>query len=170
MSEEFEPEEEIGKRPRGRPHSLEPDERTIKIVEGLGRIQATVEEIARVLNVTKKTYISFKKRHPIIEDAYQTGRAMGRVSLRRAQFRNAENGNTTMQIWLGKQYLEQSDHQNVNSNVTFSESAGSGAMLAEMIRRSAEARRISSGGASGGESADTDDDHETDDHETGDEG
>lgn len=37
------------------------------------------------------------------------GRAARNVSLRRLQLRAAEQGNATMLIWLGKQYLDQSD-------------------------------------------------------------
>jgi hypothetical protein len=35
----------------------------------------------------------------------------GRMSLRRLQWKKAQEGNTTMLIWLGKQYLGQSDKQ-----------------------------------------------------------
>lgn len=37
-------------------------------------------------------------------------RSSMRLRLRRAQFRLAMEGNVTMLIWLGKQYLGQSDH------------------------------------------------------------
>lgn len=33
----------------------------------------------------------------------------GRMSLRRKQWQAVENGNTTMLVWLGKQYLRQKD-------------------------------------------------------------
>ena len=36
--------------------------------------------------------------------------AYGKRSLRRAQLQNALKGNATMQIWLGKQFLGQSDN------------------------------------------------------------
>jgi len=35
--------------------------------------------------------------------------AMGKMSIRRLQFEKAKEGNTTMLIWLGKQYLGQTD-------------------------------------------------------------
>ena len=44
--------------------------------------------------------------HEIMERGY----ARGRVSLRRRQMENADNGNATMQIWLGKQLLGQRDN------------------------------------------------------------
>ena len=34
---------------------------------------------------------------------------MGRISLRRAQFEKALSGNVVMQIWLGKQHLDQKE-------------------------------------------------------------
>ena len=41
------------------------------------------------------------------------------MSLRRQQFKSAEAGNVTMQIWLGKQYLGQTDKVEENNiNVT----------------------------------------------------
>ena len=36
-------------------------------------------------------------------------RDLGKVSLRRQQWKAAEKGNITMQIWLGKQLLKQSE-------------------------------------------------------------
>lgn len=40
----------------------------------------------------------------------EKGRENGKMSLRRAQFKKAvEDGNVAMQIWLGKQYLDQRD-------------------------------------------------------------
>ncbi len=37
------------------------------------------------------------------------GREQGKTKLRRLQWKSAEAGNVAMQIWLGKQYLGQSD-------------------------------------------------------------
>lgn len=41
------------------------------------------------------------------------GRETGKMSLRRKQLEVAKSGNVTMLIWLGKQYLGQSDKQEV---------------------------------------------------------
>ena len=38
------------------------------------------------------------------------------MSLRRAQFRKAEEGNVTMLIWLGRNYLGQREEYKVTSN------------------------------------------------------
>jgi hypothetical protein len=44
----------------------------------------------------------------------ERGKAKGRISMRRAQLRILENGNATMAIWLGKQYLGQTDEIGLN--------------------------------------------------------
>jgi hypothetical protein len=106
------------KRKAGRPPALEPDEKTVTTVKGLGRIQATTKECAAVLGVTEKTFIEFRKRHPEIQSAYEEGVGAGRASLRRRQFKAAEAGNATMLVWLGKQYLGQTDKQDINTAVT----------------------------------------------------
>lgn len=46
-------------------------------------------------------------------EAKEAGQLSGKASLRRMQFKTAESGNATMQIWLGKQYLGQKDKQDV---------------------------------------------------------
>ncbi len=44
------------------------------------------------------------------EDVIHQGKTLGKVALRRAQWRNAvEKNNVTMQIWLGKNCLSQTD-------------------------------------------------------------
>lgn len=74
-----------------------------KQVESLAAIQCTFEEIALVVGCSKKTLQ--RRFAKVIEAARKTGRA----SLRRVQWDAAMNGNITMQIWLGKQILKQSD-------------------------------------------------------------
>jgi hypothetical protein len=44
--------------------------------------------------------------------------AVGRMSLRRKQWKAAEDGNTTMLVWLGKQYLGQSDKSEVTGAIS----------------------------------------------------
>ena len=95
----------------GRPPKLHPDEATLKIVRGLGNIQATSKECAAVLDVTEPTWTKFKADHPEVAEAYAGGSGEGLASLRRRQFKAAQDGNATMLIWLGKQYLGQADKQ-----------------------------------------------------------
>ena len=42
-------------------------------------------------------------------EVFRQKRDLGKTSLRRNQWKLAENGNSTMQIWLGKQILKQSE-------------------------------------------------------------
>ena len=97
------------KRGRGRPVALEPDAKTRKIVKGLGEIQATVKECAAVLGVGEATYLRFLERNPDINELFTNAQERGKSSLRRYQFKLAAKGHPTMLIWLGKQYLGQTD-------------------------------------------------------------
>ena len=69
----------------------------------LAQLHCTFEEIAEFSGVSTKTlqrnYVHLIKK----------GRQMGKISLRRAQFEKALNGNVVMQIWLGKQHLDQKE-------------------------------------------------------------
>jgi len=94
---------------RGRPPALQADEETLKTLRSLGQIHCTTKEAAAVLGVSEPTFIAFLKRHKKAREEFENGKENGKASLRRMQFRSAENGNTTMQIWLGKQYLEQKE-------------------------------------------------------------
>ena len=80
------------------------------LVEKLAHIQCTQEEIAEVLGVSTRTLLRNKEFCHI----YKKGLESGKSSLRRLQFKSAEAGNATMQIWLGKQYLGQKDKQEVD--------------------------------------------------------
>lgn len=104
----------------GRPPKLTPDENTLGIVRGLGNIQATTKECASVLGVSEPTYLKFKSDHPEVAEHYAEGAGQGLASLRRTQFRMAET-NASMAIWLGKQYLDQSDKQQVEQTMDVSD-------------------------------------------------
>jgi hypothetical protein len=95
------------KHPGGRPR-LQFD---LRQVEDLGRIQSTHAELAAVLGVSLDTVKRRLKDDPEFCTAYEKGLEHGKSSLRRIQWKGALGGNTTMQIWLGKQYLEQSDRR-----------------------------------------------------------
>lgn len=102
----------------GRPLKLTADEATLKTIKGLGNIQAVNKECAAVLGVTEPTWIKFKKENPEVIDALEQGQGEGRASLRRRQFKAANDGNATMLIWLGKQYLDQKDKQEIEQSGT----------------------------------------------------
>lgn len=101
----------------GRPPALTPDEATLEIIKGLGEIQCTTRECAAVLGVSHQTFIAFKAKHQEVSDALEAGMQTGRQSLRRKQFKMAET-NASMAIWLGKQYLDQTDKQDITASVT----------------------------------------------------
>ena len=69
--------------------------------ENLCGLQCTLEEICGWFGVTDKTLDS-------CSEVFKQKRGAGKISLRRSQWRLAEN-NATMAIWLGKQYLGQTD-------------------------------------------------------------
>ena len=73
------------------------------LVERLASIQCTQEEIANILEVSTKTL----QRNEEFCLIYKKGLDNGRMSLRRFQWEAAKKGNTTMLVWLGKQYLGQ---------------------------------------------------------------
>ena len=80
-----------------------------KLVEQLASIQCTDEEIAAICGVSHDTLLRRKNDDPVFLEAIEQGRAKGRVSLRRLQWKAANSGNPTLLIWLGKQILGQSD-------------------------------------------------------------
>ena len=93
----------------------------------------TLDDICAVMGVTDKTLVRLintylyeditghKRRgtaKPVrFSEAFNKYSANGRMSLRREQFRSAMNGNVTMQIWLGKQYLGQVEQPDTTVNV-----------------------------------------------------
>ena len=93
---------EIQKPKRGRPKK----HIDLELVEKLALIQCTYSEIASTLSVSVDTLT----RNKDFAATYKRGAESGRKSLRRMQFESANKGNITMQIWLGKQYLAQSDY------------------------------------------------------------
>src|ERR1700693_567593 len=86
---------------RGRPKKFV----DLGLVEKLAHIQCTYGEIAATLGVSVDTL----QRNRDFAAIYKKGAEGGRKSLRRMQFESANKGNIGMQIWLGKQYLSQSD-------------------------------------------------------------
>jgi hypothetical protein len=73
--------------------------------------------IAGILGIAPETlYRSCKEMNKIGFDAYsQKKKAEGLELLRDKQFRTALKGNVIMQIWLGKQYLNQKDKSDLTS-------------------------------------------------------
>ena len=78
--------------------------------ENLCKIQCTKIEMCAFFDVTDKTLESWCKRtyKKGFSEVFAEKRGLGKISLRRTQFRMADT-NPTMAIWLGKQYLYQKD-------------------------------------------------------------
>jgi hypothetical protein len=72
-------------------------------VKKLAGIQCTQAEIAAWLGCHVNTLLNDEK----FLEIYKSGIENGKMSLRRHQWRALEDGNTTMLVWLGKQYLGQ---------------------------------------------------------------
>lgn len=73
-------------------------------VEKLAGIMCTQEEIAYFLGVSSRTL----QRDEEFCRVYKKAQETGKMSLRRMQWKLAEK-NTAMAIWLGKQYLGQTE-------------------------------------------------------------
>ena len=77
-------------------------------LEKLASLQCTDQEIAAWFHCTART-IEKRRKEPLFKEAMERGKAMGRISVRRAQMKLLEAGNATMGVWLGKQLLGQRD-------------------------------------------------------------
>lgn len=82
-----------------------------KQFENLCGLQCTKEEICGWFDLTDKTLESWCKRTYGVgfSEIFKQKRGLGKISLRRNQWRLAEN-NPSMAIFLGKQYLNQRDN------------------------------------------------------------
>jgi hypothetical protein len=75
-----------------------------KVVAGMAYVAATTLEIAEFVGCSPDV---LERR---FADVLRKKRTSMKLRLRRAQFRLAMEGNVTMLIWLGKQYLDQTDN------------------------------------------------------------
>lgn len=95
----------------------------IKEFEKLCALQCTEEEICGWFGITDKTLNTWCRRNydnQTFSEVFKAKRAPGKISLRRTQFQLAEKS-AAMAIFLGKQYLGQTDKveqiTNDNDNV-----------------------------------------------------
>ena len=100
-------------------------------LERLAGMQCTVEEIAAWFGVSTRT-IERRRKSRVFADTIERGKAKGRISLRRAQLKMLENGSATMGVWLGKQYLGQTDELNINGIVQLMVAAPGSSTSGEM--------------------------------------
>lgn len=89
------------------------------LVFELAKIHCSFTEMAAVLHCSVDT---LNRR---FADIIAKGREEGKIKLRRLQWQSAEKGNVVMQLWLGKQYLGQTEkiQQQVESHSTVEVSA-----------------------------------------------
>ena len=97
--------------PRGGRPAFELSDKDFERLLGMIRIQCTQDEICGIFGVTDKTLNEALKRRdePGFSDLYKKHSDEGKASLRREQWKAAQNGNPTMLVWLGKQMLGQRD-------------------------------------------------------------
>lgn len=91
-----------------------------KQFEELCKIQCTQEEIQAVLNVQDDTIQRWCKETygKGFSEVFKQKREGGHASLRRSQWLTAtEDRNPTMQIFLGKNYLGQTDKQEIKAEI-----------------------------------------------------
>lgn len=72
----------------------------------------TLQEIAGFFNCCEDTIENWTKKEYglTFSDIYKRLSSVGKISLRRQQMKVAMKGNTSMLIFLGKQYLNQKDN------------------------------------------------------------
>jgi hypothetical protein len=89
-----------------------------KAFEKLCGLQCTLLEICSFFDVTDKTLNTWcrKTYKMTFSEIFKLKRGKGLISLRRAQFQLAEK-NASMAIFLGKNYLGQTDTPPVENNV-----------------------------------------------------
>lgn len=80
--------------------------------EKLCNLWCTLIEIADFFDVSEDTVEAWCKNTygETFTDVYKRKNSKGKIALRRWQMKSAEKGNVTMQIWLGKQHLNQREH------------------------------------------------------------
>ena len=112
---------------KGRPRKILTEE-ALKLIESLAHIMCTDEEIAGILGASIDTLLNADNKE-LFRTAIEKGKAQGKQSLRREQWKLAQKGNASMLIWLGKQWLGQTDK--VEATTSFEDLTP----LAELIKR-----------------------------------
>lgn len=100
----------MARKPTGMPNGRPPKIINAEQFEALCKIQCTEAEICSVINCDEVTLNKWcKETYGVgFSQIYKEKKLGGKASLRRMQWKLAEK-NATMSIWLGKQYLGQTD-------------------------------------------------------------
>ena len=101
---------EMARKPTGNPNGRPPKVINGEQFEALCKIQCTEEEICSVLDVDEVTLQKWcRETYGVgFSQVYKEKKLGGKASLRRMQWKLAEK-NATVSIWLGKQYLGQTE-------------------------------------------------------------
>ena len=83
-----------------------------EMIKRLASTMCTYAEIGYIIGMTGD---GVKRR---FNKAIEEGRAKGKASLRQAQWEKALAGDQRLQIWLGRNYLEQKDDPNAVENTS----------------------------------------------------
>jgi hypothetical protein len=108
------------------------DEQTIAKLSALGAARCSLAEAALSLSVTEDYLQKFLKKNPSARAAYETAGAEALENLRAAQLKLAQTS-STMAIFLGKNYLGQTDRRELESSAQ--------AAYAAQIADAADAKR-----------------------------
>ena len=101
----------MARKPTGRPNGRPRKEIDVQTFKNLCAIFCTLEEIAGVFECSTDTVERWCERElgDTFAEVYKKESGRGKASLRRTQLKIAQK-NAGMAIFLGKQYLGQSDH------------------------------------------------------------
>lgn len=89
------------------------------VLDGLCEIQCNSNEICAVMDATwDELDAACRRNFKMGFGAYQAMKGDGgKASLRRMQWQSAKDGNVSMQIWLGKNILKQSDTFSISQEI-----------------------------------------------------
>ena len=91
----------------------------LELLHNVMSLQPTLEEVATVFGISESQLKRLIANDPEIRQIMEAGSARGKLSLRRVQWRQATGFGpqaTQMAIWLGKQWLGQTEKSEVDIN------------------------------------------------------
>lgn len=119
------------------------DEKSWSQLEALCGVQCTAEEIVAFFGVSADTLDRRIRKHTDFSgfaEYFASKKRVGKISLRRKQWTKAMEGNTSMLIWLGKQFLGQSDLPkdiDGDGDIIFQSRIGPGGTVIQEIKNAA---------------------------------
>ena len=109
-------------------------------LEKLAAMHCTQDEVASWFGISQPAICKKLQREPF-KSRWERGWSKGNISLRRAQMQQAEQGNGTMLVWLGKQWLGQRDTQRLEHSGSIEVSGALQRLEEEIAGVIAEAER-----------------------------